>query len=88
VRLLTIHNSKGVKFDSVIMLGIEEEAFFGKAAAECCVFVMGVPRGERRLVLTYTDQRRKAPNYQKRWDIVRRPQNEFLEYALQFLFSL
>lgn len=85
VRLLTIHKSKGLEFDSVIMLGIEEEAFFGKAADERCVFFVGVSRAKRRLVLTYADQRPKPPNYPKRWDVIRRPQNEFLGYAGPFL---
>jgi len=85
VRLLTIHKSKGLEFDSVIMLGIEREAFFGKTADERCVFFVGVSRAKRRLVLTYADQRPKPPNYQKRWDVIRNPQNEFLEYASPFL---
>lgn len=85
MRLLTIHKSKGLEFDSVIMLGIEEEAFFGKAADERCVFFVGVSRAKRRLVLTYTDQRAKPPNYQKRSDVIRRAQNEFLGYAGPFL---
>src|SRR5262249_38272244 len=29
VRIMTIHKSKGLEFHSVILLGIEEEAFFG-----------------------------------------------------------
>jgi superfamily I DNA/RNA helicase len=85
VRLLTIHKSKGLEFDSVIMLGIEREAFFGKAADERCVFFVGVSRAKRRLVLTYADQRSKPPNYEKRWDVIRNPQDEFLGYAIPFL---
>jgi ATP-dependent exoDNAse (exonuclease V) beta subunit len=30
VRILTIHKSKGLEFDSVIMMAVEKETFFGK----------------------------------------------------------
>lgn len=85
VRLLTIHKSKGLEFDSVVLLGIEREAFFGKTSDERCVFFVGVSRAKRRLVLTYANQRPKPPNYEKRWDVIRNPQNEFFGYASPFL---
>ncbi|MBY0484707.1 3'-5' exonuclease, partial [Nitrosomonas sp.] len=34
VRILTIHKSKGLEFDSVIILGVENETFWGKEAEE------------------------------------------------------
>lgn len=80
-----IHKSKGLEFDSVILLGIEAEVFFGNLTDERCVFFVGVSRAKRRLVLTHEDQRPKPPNYQKRWDVTRRPHNEFLRYAIPFL---
>lgn len=79
--MLTIHKSKGLEFDSVIMLGIEEQVFFGNATDERCVFFVGVSQAKRRLVLTYADQRPKPENYQKRWDVIRRPYSEFFGYA-------
>jgi superfamily I DNA/RNA helicase len=85
VRILTIHKSKGLEFDSVIMLAIEEEIFFGSPDAERCVFFVGVSRAKRRLVLTHANQRQRPANYAKRWAVDRRPQNEFFGYAKPFL---
>lgn len=85
VRILTIHKSKGLEFDSVIMLAIEEETFFGSVDAERCAFFVGVSRAKRRLVLTHADQRPRPANYAKRWNVVRRPQQEYIKYALPFV---
>jgi len=85
VRILTIHKSKGLEFDSVIMLAIEEETFFGSVDAERCAFFVGVSRAKRRLVLTHADQRPRPANYAKRWNVFRRPQQEYIKYALPFV---
>lgn len=86
VRILTIHKSKGLEFDSVILLGIEEEVFFGKDhAANRCAFFVGVSRAKRRLVLTHADRRERPKNYEKRWDIDRRPKQEYFAYAAPFV---
>ena len=85
VRILTIHKSKGLEFDSVIMLAVEQEVFFGSAVAERCVFFVGVSRAKRRLVLTHADQRPRSPNYNKRWDADRRPHQEYFAYAQPFI---
>lgn len=71
-RLLTIHKSKGIKFGSVIILGIENEEFFGKQVDKRCIFFAGVPREKRQLVLTHANQRPQPPNYNKRWDVIRK----------------
>lgn len=78
IRLLTIHKSKGLEFDSVIMTAIEKEIFFGKEHDERCVFFVGVSRAKNRLLLTHSDIRSRPPNYLKRWDIERTPHYEFL----------
>ena len=52
VRILTIHKSKGLEFDSVIILGVEEQTFWGDADAERCAYFVGASRAKRRLVLT------------------------------------
>lgn len=38
VRILTIHKSKGLEFDSVIIMAVENEAFFGKEEENRCAF--------------------------------------------------
>jgi len=81
VRVMTIHKSKGLEFDSVIVLGVENQAFWGNIEAERCAFFVGVSRAKRRLILTYVDERLKPDGYHRRWDIPRSPQQEFIGYA-------
>lgn len=85
VRILTIHKSKGLEFDSIIMPAIEHEVFFGEATAERCAFFVGVSRAKRRLILTHADQRPRPANYTKQWKVERRAQEEYLGYALPFV---
>ena len=80
IRLLTIHKSKGLEFDSVIIMAVEKEIFFGKEYDERCAFFVGVSRAKRRLLLTHTDSRNRPPN-SKRWSINRTPYDEFLSYC-------
>lgn len=81
VRIMTIHKSKGLEFDSVIMLGIEEQTFFGKRADERSAFFVGISRAKRRLYLTVANHRERPEGYRRRWDEARSPLVEFLEYA-------
>ena len=67
VRILTIHKSKGLEFDSVIILGVENETFWGKKADERCAFFVGMSRAKRRLVLTTCQTRRTPPGNPYRW---------------------
>lgn len=54
VRLLTIHKSKGLEFHSVIMLGIEEECYWGNPEENLCVYFVGISRAKQRLLLTHS----------------------------------
>lgn len=85
VRILTIHKSKGLEFDSVIILGVEKETFWGESDDERCAFFVGISRAKRRLVLTYSKQREKPPNVSGRWSEQRTPHEEFFAYALPFI---
>jgi superfamily I DNA/RNA helicase len=81
VRILTIHKSKGLEFDSVIILGVEDQTFWGKADEERCAFFVGVSRAKRRLVLTESKYRETPPSNPYRWQKQRTPHAEFLGYA-------
>ena len=81
VRIMTIHKSKGLEFDSVILLGIEEQAFFGKRADERSAFFVGISRAKRRLYLTVAGYRERPQAAVRRWDEARSPVEEFLGYA-------
>lgn len=85
VRILTIHKSKGLEFDSVILLGVENETFWGKADEERCAFFVGVSRAKRRLVMTVSEQRETPPSKPYKWREQRVPHVEFLSYVSQFL---
>jgi superfamily I DNA/RNA helicase len=85
VRILTIHKSKGLEFDSVIILGVENQTFWGEADAERCAFFVGVSRAKRRLVLTSSNCRETPPSNPYRWQEQRTPHAEFFGYAMPFL---
>lgn len=85
VRFMTMRKSKGLEFDSVILLGVENQTFWGKADEERCVFFVGVSRAKRRLVMTVSDRRETPPSKPYRWREQRVPHVEFLSYANQFL---
>lgn len=85
VRILTIHKSKGLEFDSVIIMAVENEIFFGDQNENRCAFFVGVSRAKTRLVLTYAKERVRPDNFTKRWNISRKPQTEYFGYVEPFL---
>ncbi|WP_224653849.1 UvrD-helicase domain-containing protein [Pectobacterium versatile] len=88
VRILTIHKSKGLEFDSVIILGVENQTFWGKPDAERCAFFVGVSRAKKRLVLTVSEHRETPPSNPYRWQENRTQHNEFIGYVAPFLKRL
>ncbi|CAI2079110.1 ATP-dependent helicase [Serratia fonticola] len=84
VRILTIHKSKGLEFDSVIIMAVENEIFFGNQDENRCAFFVGVSRAKRRLVLTYAEQRERPTNV-KRWNVSRTAQSEYFGYVVPFV---
>ncbi|MDU3962352.1 UvrD-helicase domain-containing protein [Enterobacter cancerogenus] len=85
VRILTIHKSKGLEFDSVIILGVENQTFWGKPDAERCAFFVGVSRAKKRLVLTVSEHRVTPPSNPYRWQEKRTQHKEFIGYVAPFL---
>ncbi|SFM23840.1 Superfamily I DNA or RNA helicase [Desulfomicrobium norvegicum] len=82
VRILTIHKSKGLEFDSVIVLGVEEQMFWGTQNDKRCAFFVGVSRAKRRLVLTASNFREKPSANPPNWKQHRTPHEEFFGYAM------
>ncbi|MDM1271694.1 UvrD-helicase domain-containing protein [Acinetobacter indicus] len=82
VKILTIHKSKGLEFHSVILLGIENETFFGSLADNRCTFFVGVSRAKERLILTESRERRlnAPPN---KWKTSRTAHDEFFNYRVE-----
>lgn len=87
VRIMTIHKSKGLEFDSVIIMAVENEIFFGNQDENRCAYFVGVSRAKKRLVLTYADQRERPAGHKKHWNVQRTAQNEYLDYAIPFVKS-
>lgn len=86
VRILTIHKSKGLEFDSVIIMAVEKEIFFGNQDENRCAFFVGVSRAKQHLVLTHADQRER-PAGARRWNVQRTAQNEYFGYAAPFVIK-
>lgn len=84
VRIMSIHKSKGLEFDTVVLLGIEKQTFWGEEEAERSAFFVGISRAKRRLVLTVCESRER-PDGAGRWDIVRTEHDEFVGYAIPYL---
>lgn len=82
VRVMTIHKSKGLEFDTVVVLGVEQETFWGDAAAERPAFFVAISRA-KRLLLASTAGKRSRPNGAARWVVNRTPHREFVGYIEQ-----
>ncbi|EHD1695030.1 UvrD-helicase domain-containing protein [Vibrio vulnificus] len=78
VRILTVHKSKGLEFDSVVLLGVETESYWGNPDENLCAFFVGVSRAKRRLLLTHVGFRSKPAGHDGRWDTQRHRQERFL----------
>lgn len=85
VRIMTIHKSKGLEFHSVILLGVEEETFWGKEEEERCLFFVGISRAKNRLLLTHAQRRERPAGLRAIWEEDRAPHEEFLGYAEPFV---
>ncbi|MCC3792805.1 UvrD-helicase domain-containing protein [Vibrio parahaemolyticus] len=78
VRILTVHKSKGLEFDSVVLLGVETESYWGDLDENLCAFFVGVSRAKRRLLLTHVGFRSRPAGHYGRWDTQRHRQERFL----------
>jgi len=78
---MTIHKSKGLEFDTVAILGVEKQTFWGEEDAERSAYFVGISRAKRKLWLTHCATRERPAGYTKRWDLNRTPHLEFLGYA-------
>jgi superfamily I DNA/RNA helicase len=77
---MSIHKSKGLEFDTVVLLGVERETFWGKKDEERSAFFVGISRAKRRLYLTVSE-RRDRPDGANRWNTARKEHDEFVGYA-------
>lgn len=85
VRIMSIHKSKGLEFDSVVVLGVERQTFWGEPDAERSAFFVGISRAKRRLYLTVCEQRERPDGANSRWNVGRTEHDEFVGYATPYL---
>ncbi|HCE2405295.1 TPA: ATP-dependent helicase [Vibrio parahaemolyticus] len=78
VRILTVHKSKGLEFDSVVLLGVETESYWGNPDENLCAFFVGVSRAKRRLLLTHVGFRSMPAGHCGIWYTQRHRQERFL----------
>jgi superfamily I DNA/RNA helicase len=81
VRIMTIHKSKGLEFDSVIVVAVETECYFGSTNEARAEFFVAISRAKRRLVLTTAARRPRPLGAPGNWREARTPFAEFLTYA-------
>lgn len=81
IRVLTIHKCKGLEFEHVIILGVENETFWGEPAQAMAEYFVGVSRAKLRLTLTRAEHRGRPDGYRGRWDAARTAQQSYLDYA-------
>jgi superfamily I DNA/RNA helicase len=79
VRVLTIHKCKGLEFDKVVVLGVEDELFWGDAAMS--EFFVAVSRAKNEVILTHVDFRARPGTPVKYWRENRTAQAQFLAYG-------
>lgn len=78
VKILTIHKSKGLEFEKVILLGVENQLFWSKSfdyvqgtripKEVLQTFFVAVSRAKYELVLTSVQRRNRPQKYTGRWD--------------------
>lgn len=60
IPIMSIHKSKGLEFNTIIMLGVEGSAFWGirqNPSEELCNFFVAVSRAKENLFFTYSNER-------------------------------
>lgn len=80
VRIMSIHKSKGLEFDTVVVLGVEREAFFGNQDEQRSTYFVAISRAKCRLILTLSEERQR-PEGARRWEVARTEHVEFVRFA-------
>ncbi|NKI42263.1 ATP-dependent helicase [Streptomyces physcomitrii] len=83
IRFLTIHKCKGLEFEKVVVLGVEEQLFWGDATAAISAFFVAISRAKQHLVLTHVRHRDRPEEPVKFWSESRTPHQEFLDFAYE-----
>ncbi|MCI1636767.1 MAG: ATP-dependent helicase [Bifidobacterium crudilactis] len=83
VRILTIHKSKGLEFEKVVVIGVESEFFWAEIDDCRAEFFVAISRAKNELILTHAQRRTRPKNARGKWEEQRHPMQEFLSYAAE-----
>lgn len=81
IRFFTIHKCKGLEFEKVVVVGVEEQLFWGDPTAAVSEYFVAISRAKQHLVLTHAARRDRPEGAVKRWDVARTPHELFLRFA-------
>jgi superfamily I DNA/RNA helicase len=80
VKLMSIHKSKGLEFEAVAVVAVENEMFWGhKPDEDRATFFVGISRAKKELLLTVAGERANPGFW--RWCVNRTQHHELLGYA-------
>lgn len=81
IRILTVHKSKGLEFEKVIVVGVEPQFFWGDDDDVKSAFFVAISRAKDELVLTTARQRPRPDGAPSSWRERSSPHAELLRYA-------
>ncbi|MFI6427785.1 UvrD-helicase domain-containing protein [Promicromonospora sp. NPDC050880] len=81
VRILTIHKCKGLEFERVVVLGVENELFWGDPEEAISAFFVAISRAKTHLTLTHARFRDRPVGHTGRWRTQRTARADFLAFS-------
>lgn len=69
IPIMSIHKSKGLEYDTVVFLGLEDSAFWNypkNPQEEGCAFFVALSRAKKKVVFTITQQRQDNRGFNKK----------------------
>lgn len=69
IPIMSIHKSKGLEYDTIIFLGLEDSAFWNypnKPREESCTFFVALSRAKRKIIFTITFHRQDNKGYDRK----------------------
>lgn len=81
IRILTIPKCKGLEFEHVVVLGVEEELFWGAPVAAISEYFVAVSRAKTHLTLTWAGYRERPVGHTGRWAEYRTAHQKFLDFV-------
>lgn len=81
VRFLNIHKCKGLEFDKVVVLGVENEMFWNDPSETLSEYFVAISRAKTHLVLTWSRFRSRPTGHKGRWDERRSQHQKFINFG-------